>query len=467
MKTKIVCTMGPSVDSEEKIDALIHAGMSCARINFSHGTQAEHRVVIERLKKCRQKNRVPLAIMLDTKGPEIRLGMVEKEQFSVEKGDLLTLTSKPVLGNKQSVQITPSCVLQALTVGTKVLIDDGYLMTEVVEQSPESVVVKCGNSAWIRSQKGVNIPGIKIDLPAMTAQDVDDIRFGVKEGIDMIAASFIRSRAHVEEIRKLLCQEGAPHIPILAKIENSLGVEHFDEILEAADGIMVARGDLGVELPLKKIPSLQKMMIRKCYQAGKTVVTATQMLESMIKNPRPTRAEVSDVANAIYDSTSAVMLSGETAVGAYPIETVQMMRSIVEEAEGDFEYRRFFDQQQLPDCKDISSSIALAAVRAAYSTGAKAIFCCTHSGFTAQRIARFRPSTPIFVFTSAYHQMAIDWGIIPVDLAPASTLQEAVKVISAFAISKRLLKKGDVVIVTGGTPFGKIGSTNMMLVETV
>lgn len=469
-RTKIVCTMGPAVASDEQVEALIDAGMSVARLNFSHGTHEEHAVIIDRLKRCRRKKKVPLAILLDTKGPEVRLGMIEGGQFSVAASQRLKLTASSVLGTDQQVQVTPAVVLDSLYPGACLLIDDGYLMTKVVEKGQGWVIIEFLNPGLIKSQKGVNIPGVKLKLPAMTEQDVLDLRFGISQGIDLVAASFIRSKEHVEEIKQLLAKEGGSQILVLAKIENQQGVEHFDEILQASDGIMVARGDLGVELPLQEVPVLQKMMIRKCYQAGKPVVTATQMLESMIKNPRPTRAEVSDVANAIYDSTSAVMLSGETAVGSYPIETVKMMNSVAKEAEKDFSYRSFFNLLQQPDFSDLSSSIALAAVRTAYSIQAKAIFCFTHSGFTARHVSRFRPPFPIMALTSdekTYHQLALNWGVIPLDPTEAGSVQEAIKIASRFAISKGLLKEGDLVIVTAGSPFGQSGSTNMMLVERV
>lgn len=469
-RTKIICTMGPAVASDEKLEALIDAGMNVARINFSHGTQAQHGVVIERLKRVREKKKVPLAILLDTKGPEIRLGNVEGGQFSVEKGQKLRLVTQNILGTKEGVQITPSLVIAPLSIGDTVLIDDGYLITKVVEKNADWVTVEFLNPGLIKDHKGVNIPGVNIPLPAMTEQDVSDLKFGVEQGIDLIAASFIRSKEHILQIRKLLTELGAPHVLLLAKIENRLGVEKFDEILEEADGVMVARGDLGVELPLKEVPALQKMMIRKCYRSGKPVVTATQMLESMIKNPRPTRAEVSDVANAIYDSTSAVMLSGETAVGLYPVETVQMMQSIIEETEKDFDYRSFFSVLQRPEFRDVPSSIALAAVQTAYNAQAKGIFCFTHSGFTARHLSSFRPPFPMFALPSdakTYHQLSLNWGVIPVDPASVSTVTQALQIVSAFAVKRKLLRPRDIVIVTAGSPFGQIGSTNMMLVESV
>jgi pyruvate kinase len=469
-RTKIACTIGPAVATYEKILQLIDAGMNIARLNFSHGTQKEHLHIIQLLKKAREEKKVPLAIMIDTKGPEIRLGMVKNDQFSVKKKQRLLLVKEEVVGDEHHVQVTPPVVIETLDVGMRVLIDDGYIVSHVVEKSDKGVVIEIENPGQIKSQKGVNIPGVDIALPAMTPQDVSDITFGCKEDVDIIAASFIRSAEHVLEIKSLLIQQNKSEILVIAKIENSLGVHNFDAILQVADGIMVARGDLGVELPLKEVPRLQKMMIRRCYQAGKPVITATQMLESMIKNPRPTRAEVSDVANAIYDSTSAVMLSGETAVGQYPIETVTMMKSIVQETEKDFNYRGFFTYDARTDFNDVSNSIALAAVKTAYSAQAQAIFCFTNSGFTARLVSRFRPEMPVIVLTphlKIYHQMALNWGIIPVDPKTAENAQEAFAITSAFALKKGIVRYGDLVVVTWGTPFGVSGTTNTMLVESI
>lgn len=469
-RTKIICTIGPAVASYEKILQLIDAGMNVARLNFSHGTHDDHLKTIQWLKQARQERKVPLAIMLDTKGPEIRLGMVKNDQFAVQVGQRLTLVKEEVLGDESKVQLTPPSVIDTLAAGMRVLIDDGYLITHVVEKKRDAVVLEFENPGLIKSHKGVNVPGVDIELPAMTEQDIEDITFGCREDVDIIAASFIRSAEHVLEIKSLLLEQKKAQIIVIAKIENSLGVQNFDSIIQVADGVMVARGDLGVELPLREVPRLQKMMIRKCYQAGKPVITATQMLESMIKNPRPTRAEVSDVANAIYDSTSAVMLSGETAVGKYPIETVQMMKSIVEEAEKDFDYKDFFERDARTDFNDVSNSVALASVKTAYSAQAKGIFCFTNSGFTARLVSRFRPEMPIVVLTphhKIYNQMALNWGILPVEPATAINVQEAFSITSCFAMKLGIVHYGDLVVVTAGAPFGVSGTTNMMLVESL
>ncbi|MBS0630111.1 MAG: pyruvate kinase [Verrucomicrobia bacterium] len=467
-RTKIICTMGPAVGSYEKILELIDAGMNVARLNFSHGTHEEHKKMIDNLKRARAEKKVPLAIMLDTKGPKIRLAVLP-QPIPVKKGEELLLTPGGTPQDNR-IPVFPGVAIQPLKKGDSVLIDDGYICAQVLENTPQGVRIQILNDGLIKSQKGVNLPYVDVPLPAMTEQDVKDIQFGCEQDIDLIAASFIRSADHVKSIRDLLIKLKKPEIHIIAKIESSLGVQNFDSILHEADGIMVARGDLGVELPIQQVPVLQKMMIRKGVKASKPVVTATQMLESMINNPRPTRAEASDVANAIYDSTSAVMLSGETAVGKYPIETVKIMRSIVDTAESDFHYRDFFHHESRIDCQDISSAISLASVRAAYSLDAQAIFAFTSSGLTACLISRYRPEMPIIALTDnpkTYHQLAFNWGVIPVDPTPSKNAREALAITSAFARKRNLVKSGDRVIVTTGTPFGIKGTTNNMFVETL
>jgi len=469
-RTKIVCTMGPSVNSLEMIIQLIEAGMNVARLNFSHGTKEEHERVINFLKEARKKTGKPLAIMLDTKGPEIRLGSVKGSEITLKAKDRWLLVKESVEGDSSRVSILPGSVLNCVTLGTKVLFDDGYISSYVVEISDKGVLVEIDNSGKIRSGKGVNMPNVNLNLPAVTEKDIDDIRFGCFHDIDMIAASFVRSADHVLEIKRLLKEEKKSDILVLAKIENSEGVHNFDSIVQVADGIMIARGDLGVEIPLAEVPPLQKMMIRKCYLAGKTSITATQMLESMINNPRPTRAEASDVANAIYDSTSAIMLSGETAIGRYPLETVHVMISIVKEAEKDFNYRTFFNLHSPLVYHDVPSSLTLAAVKTAYSSKAQAIFAFTSTGSTARLLSRLRPEMPIIAMTSnekCYNQMAIIWGVIPFLGDQAKTVDEAFEKISAFSLEKKYVNYGDLVIVTAGTPFGVPRTTNLMIVESI
>ncbi len=469
-RTKIVCTMGPSVNSLEKIIELIEAGMNVARLNFSHGTKVEHETVINYLKEARTKTGKPLAIMLDTKGPEIRIGSIKDGEMTLEVNDRWLLVRDAVVGDEKKVSILPGSVLDCLSLGAKVLFDDGYISSHVVELSENGVLVEIDNGGKIKTGKGVNIPNVNLNLPAVTEKDIDDIRFGCLHNVDMIAASFVRSAEHVLEIKRLLKDEKKSDILVLAKIENSEGVHNFDSIVQVADGIMIARGDLGVEIPLAEVPPLQKMMIRKSYLVGKPSITATQMLESMIHNPRPTRAEASDVANAIYDSTSAIMLSGETAIGKYPLETVRVMISIVKEAEKDFNYRTFFNLHAPLVYHDVPSALTLAAVKTAYSSKAQAIFAFTSSGSTARLLSRLRPEMPIIAMThyeKCYHQMALNWGVIPFLSDKSETVDEAFLKISAFGLDKKIVSYGDLVIVTAGTPFGVPRTTNMMIVENI
>lgn len=469
-RTKIICTIGPAVNTVEKMLQLMDAGMNAARLNFSHGTHEEHEIVLNNLKEARAQKKKPLAIILDTKGPEIRIGKIAGGQVNLVSGQRWCLFKHPLEGGVHGAHIHPPFILEDLSLGTRVLFDDGYISSHVVDHNPDGVVVEIDNGGIIKTGKGVNIPNASLSLPAVTERDIEDIRFGCKHDVDVIAASFVRSADHVLSIKRLLAEEKKPDIQVYAKIENSEGVKNFDSIVQVADGIMVARGDLGVEVPLSQVPGLQKMMIRKSYLAGKPVVTATQMLESMINNPRPTRAEASDVANAVYDSTSSVMLSGETAVGKYPLETVHVMRSIVREAEADFNYRNFFAFHADLVFHDVPSAVTLATVKTAYSSGAKAIFAFTNAGSTARLISRLRPEMPIIAMTpneKCYHQMALNWGVVPFLNGGAKSLLDAFAVISAFASEQGLVSHGDLVVVTAGSPFGVSGTTNMMMVESI
>jgi len=468
-RTKIVCTIGPSVGTYEKMVELMNAGMSVARLNFSHGTHEEHLQSIKNLKKAREKLQRPMAIMLDTHGPKIRVGKLPEGALSLKPKQRLKLVEKET-GRPDEIPVNPIEIADAVSVGMKILFDDGYIISHVVEKGEKEVVVEIENAGVLKSGKGVNIPGAIIPLPALTPGDIEDLKFGCKHDVDVVAASFIRSANHILAIKELLAKEGKPGILVIAKIESTQGIEHFDSIAQVADGIMVARGDLGVEVDLAQVPKLQKMMIRKCYQACKPVITATQMLESMISNPRPTRAEVSDVANAIYDSTSAVMLSGETAVGKYPIETVERMRSIVLEAEADFNYHEFFEKRSQRDYHDVSSAVSIAAVKTAYCANAKAIFAFTASGQTARLVSRLRPGMPIVALTpdeKTYQQLAFNWGVVPVLCKGCTNIKEAFAAASRYAIEQGIISFGDLVVITAGAPFGKKGTTNMMMVENI
>jgi pyruvate kinase len=469
-RTKIICTIGPASNTFEKMVELIQAGMSVARINFSHGTHLEHFEAIQNLKRARQELKKPLAIMLDTKGPEIRLGKIKDGKIVLQQGQKWLLHKEEVIGDEEKVSINPGSVLEGISIGTEMLFDDGYINSHVVDIVPEGLIVEIKNGGVIRSNKGVNVPNASLNLPNLTDKDVEDLIFGCQNDIDIVAASFVCSAEHVLTIKKLLISHKKPEILIIAKIESHEGIQNFDSIVQVADGIMIARGDLGVEMPQSQVPRLQKMMIRKSYLAGKISVTATHMLESMIYNPRPTRAETSDVANAIYDGTSAVMLSGETAVGGYPVETVNMMRSIIEEAETDFHYSALFDQHASLVYQDVPSAVTLATVKTAYSLDAQAIFAFTKSGLTAQLLSRLRPKMPIIALTpneKSYNQLAINWGVIPYYSPHSQTISEAFLKLSILALTSNLIRHGDLVVVTAGSPFGISGTTNMMMVESI
>lgn len=462
--------MGPACSSYEKILQLIDAGMNVARLNFSHGTHEEHLAVIANLKKARNERKIPLGIMLDLQGPKIRIGNLEDGKLPLVAEQHVTLVKETIIGTQEKISVAPPSIIDSLEKGMTLLLDDGNFTATVIETGKDHAVIQFHNGGILKSHKGINIPGVHLDLPGLTEQDKRDLAFGCQHDVDFIAASFVRTADNLLEIQQQLTLHQKNEILVIAKIETQLAIQEFDAILKVADGIMVARGDLGVELPLKTVPRLQKMMIRRSALEAKPVITATQMLESMIYNPRPTRAEVSDVANAIYDSTSSVMLSGETAVGSYPIETVQMMKSILEETEKDFSYEAFFNQLSSKEDADVSYSVALAAVKTAYAAEAKAIFAITSTGFTARLIASCRPQMPIFALTAhekVYHQMALMWGVCPVPIFSSTNLEETFRHISTFALQKKLLQPGDLIVLTAGSPLGVRGTTNMMVVKKI
>lgn len=469
ISTKIICTIGPKVCSYKSILSLLNAGMNVARINFSHGDTESHIQTIKNLKKAREQTKKPLAIMLDTKGPEIRVGKLLNDALIIKKGSLLKLV-EDFSAKEDEIQIAPFLVTKVFEKGSLVLFDDGYIQSEVVEKKNKHVLLKMKNDGILKSGKKVNVPEIVLNLPAMTDKDIEDIKFGCVNDIDMLAASFIRSAEHVLQIKKLLFEEKKPEILVISKIESKEGLKNFDSILEVSDGIMVARGDLGVEIDLSQVPKYQKMMIRKCYQSFKPVVTATQMLESMISNPRPTRAEASDVANAIYDCTSSVMLSGETAVGKYPVETVVQMKNIIKETESDLDYERFFSEVSARKTKSISAAVGISAVKTAFSSNAKAIFIHTSSGFTAKLISSMRPKLPIIALTTdekTYHQLSFFWGVTPLYVKECNTSEKAFNIMSTFATKNKIADFGDLIVVTAGVPFGRKGSTNLMMLDSI
>ncbi len=464
-KTKIICTLGPAVDNEDMIRALIRTGMNAARFNFSHGSHEEHLNRLNLLKSVRDSMGRPVAAILDTKGPEIRIRSFETKSISLEAGDSFTLTTREVQGNGSLVSVTYPELHKEVSVGQEILIDDGLVALKVEEINGQDIRCVVENGGALSANKSINIPGVHIHLPALTEKDVSDIRFGVENDFDFIAASFVRRAADVQAVREVLDRFGGQEVRIIAKIENQEGVDNIDEILEAADGIMVARGDLGVEIPAAKVPILQKQIIRKGLQAGKPVITATQMLDSMMRNPRPTRAEVSDVANAVFDGTSCVMLSGETAGGKYPLEALTAMVNIVEEAEQSIHYWRQFEKRRVIPASNINDAITHTCCLTAKDLEAKAILAATNSGRTARMICRFRPACPVAALTmheKVRRQLAICWGVIPFLTGEVTSTDRIFSLSAEVALKERLGQNGDTVVITAGVPLGKSGSTNLI-----
>ena len=453
-KTKIICTLGPAVDNPEVLEKLILAGMDVARINFSHGNYQDQQPRIENFKKVREKVGRPVALLLDTKGPEIRIGKFEDGRIELNEGDIFTLTNEDVLGNKERVSITYKDLYNEVKVGTDILINDGLIKIQVIEIKGTDIICKVIDGGPLTNTKSINIPGMPINLPSPTQKDIEDITFGVKAGFDYIAASFVRTEQDVLNIRKVLQENGGDHIKIISKIENRQGIDNFDEILEVSDGIMVARGDLGVEIPMEEVPIRQKEFISKCNKAGKPVVIATQMLESMIHNPRPTRAEVSDVANAVYDMASCVMLSGESAMGEYPVECVETMAKICESIEGSIKYwKRFKKKEYDCDNPDYEYKLNYSTCSTAMDLGAKAIFAYTDTGRTAKMIAGFMPQCPIYVITAnkeLYKQLSMVWNTYVILVEPKETIDEMINDGVKIAKQNQYIVEGDIVVIAGG-----------------
>lgn len=469
-KTKIICTMGPSTDNPETIEKMVAAGMNVARLNFSHGTHEEQQKRINMIKEVREKLKCPLAILLDTKGPEIRIGMFKEGSAVLEQGQKFTLVSDDVEGDCSKVSVTNKNLVNVLKTGDTILIDDGLIELEVSEFSGSDVVCTVINGGKLSNKKSINLPGIKLDMPYMTEKDREDLLFGIKCDVDYVAASFVRNAEDAKCVREILDNNGGQEIKLIAKIENNEGVENIDEILAISNGIMIARGDMGVEIAFTRLPAIQKSLIKKCYEAGKPVITATQMLESMVHNPRPTRAEVSDVANAIYDGTSAIMLSGETAAGEYPVESVETMAKIAETTEKNIHYKKRFQAQQKIKNTSITDAVSHAACTMAMDLGAAAIVAVTATGHTARMLSKFRPSCPIIaavVDEKSYHQAAMTWGVVPVKNDMLETMDDVFESGVRKAITTRLLKKDDTIVLTGGLPVGISGTTNVLKVQTL
>ena len=468
--TKIICTLGPAVDDEAILEQLILSGMDVARLNFSHGTHEEQQQRVDRLKKVRQKLDKPVPLLLDTKGPEIRLGKFEKGEVLLKEGNEFLLVNETIMGNEEKSTISHKELYKDVKLGTRILMNDGLVAIEVIRVEGKDIRCKILNGGVISNNKGVNIPETDTHLPAITQQDIEDIKFAIKNEFDFIACSFVRKASNVNEVKEILKKYGGQELKIISKIENREGVNNFDEILKVSDGIMVARGDLGVEIPTEEVPIVQKMIIKKCYKNGKPVITATQMLDSMIKNPRPTRAESSDVANAVYDGTSAIMLSGESAMGKYPIESVQTMVRIAQRAEESIDYAGRLSSREFDMMGSITNAISYATCTTALQLNAAAIISVTQSGQTARMISRFRAFCPIVATTSnprVQRQLSMSWGVVPLLVGEASTIEEMFETGVKKALEIKLVKQGDIVVITAGGPAGVAGTTNLLKVQTV
>lgn len=468
-KTKIVCTMGPNLFEKHLIAPLMKAGMNVARFNFSHGTYETHQHYYDEVCRIRDELGLPVATMLDTKGPEIRVRSFKNGRVTLQNGQLFTLTTDEVEGDEERVSITYKELPQDIAVGRSILIDDGLIGMQVERIDGADIVCRVLNGGVVSNNKGVNIPNAHLSMPFISEKDHQDILFAIKNGYDFIAASFTRCADDIMQIRHILQENNCHTINIIAKIENMEGVENIDEILRVVDGVMVARGDLGVEVPLEDVPSLQKKLIQRGIAAGKPVITATQMLDSMIKNPRPTRAEATDVANAIYDGTSAIMLSGESAVGAYPVEAVETMVRIALRAEADMDYIRRFSRDTSAST-DVTNAISHATVTSAHDLNASAIITVTKSGSTARILSRYRPACVIVGCTTEKHvwrQLALSWGTVPLMIAEESNTDDLFEHAVDAAVQNGLVHDGELVVLTAGVPLGISGTTNLMKVHVV
>lgn len=468
-KTKIICTIGPASQSEEKLAELMKAGMNMARFNFSHGTHEEQKGKLDRVRKVADELGLPIATLLDTKGPEIRLRDIEGGKTELVDGQKLILTTQEMLGNNEKVSISYKGLVNDVKPGMSILIDDGLIEMTIDEVTDTEISCTVINGGMISNHKGVNVPGAILSMPYINETDKSDIIFGIENGFDYIAASFVRCKEDILELRKIL-NDRESHMKIIAKIESTQGIDDIDGIISVSDGIMVARGDMGVEVAMEEVPVLQKKMIKKAVAQGKIVVTATQMLESMIHNPRPTRAEVTDVANAIYDGTTAIMLSGESAAGQYPVQAVETMARIAERAEQDIDYASRMNRIKGEGEIDVTTAISHACCTTAVDLKAKAIITVTMSGFTAGMISRYKPSCPIIGCTvnqRVWRQLNALWGVIPLRIEEQETTNALFDKAVATAKENGLVEVGDTVVLTAGVPLGISGRTNMIRVVEV
>lgn len=462
-KTKIICTLGPSTDGV--LRQLMESGMNVGRFNFSHGTHEEHAKRVQEFDALRKELNLPVARLLDTKGPEIRIGDFENASIMLKEGQKFILTTEEMLGNEEKVTVSYKELPQDVKEGNNILIDDGLINMRVDKTTNTDIECTVLNGGKISNKKGVNVPNVDLSMPFMSEKDKSDLLFGIEHDFDFIAASFTRTADDINEMRQFLKDHGETDVKIIAKIESNQGVANIDSIIEAADGIMVARGDMGVEIPLEEVPSIQRMIIKKVYKSGKYVVTATQMLDSMIKNPRPTRAEATDVANAVYEGTSAVMLSGETAAGKYPVEAVQTMVKIAERAEKDIDYVSRLSKRKINQESTISDAVSHSACTMAADIKASAIISVSMSGRTVRMVSKYRPESPIIagcIQSKVWRQMALSWGVTPIYIDKASDSEELFANAIDAAKKSGLVKEGEKVIITAGVPVGVSGVTNLI-----
>ncbi len=471
-KTKIVCTIGPASESIEKLTHLIEAGMNVARLNFSHGNHEEHAQRIQNIREASRKTGKNIAILLDTKGPEIRTHNMVNGAIELVSGSQSIVSMKEVEGTPERFSVTYEGLIDDVHPGSKILLDDGLIGLEVtnIDKANGEIHVNVLNTGTLKNKKGVNVPGVSVNLPGITEKDASDILFGIEQKLDFIAASFVRRPSDVLEIKRLLEENNAEYIQIIPKIENQEGVDNIDSILEVSDGLMVARGDLGVEIPAEEVPLVQKNLIKKCNAFGKPVITATQMLDSMQRNPRPTRAEASDVANAIFDGTDAIMLSGETAAGTYPVEAVQTMHNIASRAESALDHKKLLSSHSKDSEHTITDAIGQSVAHTALNLSCNAIITSTESGYTARMIAKYRPKAPIIAVTANEHvlrRLALVWGVYPQQGQKSETTDDMLENAVTESLNSGIVSHGDLVVITAGVPVGYAGTTNLMKIHLV
>ncbi|MDE6760407.1 MAG: pyruvate kinase [Lachnospiraceae bacterium] len=469
-KTKIICTLGPATEDDQVLRELMIEGMNVARFNFSHGEHDQHERNLQRVSRLREELGLPIAALLDTKGPEIRVKDFKDGKVVLKSGQEFILTTREIEGDEHAVSITYKDLVKDIKAGTRILIDDGLISMNVKSITETDIICIVEDGGPVSNHKGVNVPNVALSMPYVSDRDRDDIIFGIEQGFDFIAASFVRTADDILEIRDILSQHNCNFINIIAKIENMQGVENIDEIIRVSDGVMIARGDMGVEIPFEDVPSIQKMIIKKVYNAEKIVITATQMLESMMKNPRPTRAEATDVANAIYDGTSAIMLSGETAAGLYPVESLKTMVRIAERTEADIDLVKRFNNRESLVNPDITNAIAHATCTTAMDLNATAIVTVTKSGKTARMISKYRPACPIIgcsPYENVWRQLNLSWGVLPLMVEEKNNTDDLFEHAIEAAEKMKYVKQGEITVITAGVPLGVSGTTNLIKVHVV